>query len=604
MKNLNEYIKSRQPRNLSDFLILHKNILEKISKEQCQADKKIKIALLSSFTAKGLPETLFVKCCESGVMPEIYVSDYNQYAQEILNRESGLYSFASDLVILFIDTKILMGELFFSPYMADDRGRKELAEEKTKEILSLLNALRKNSSAKILVHNFEVPYHSPLGIADNKQKFGWRESIRFINDTLQEFAKNNNQIYLFDFDAFTGHIGKENAIDHKMYYLADVKFSWKYIPRLCDEYMAYIKAMLGVNRKCLVLDLDNTLWGGVIGEDGMGGIKLGPYPEGRPFWEMQKYILSLFRRGIILAINSKNNPEDVAKVFSEHPYMVLKEKHFASMRVNWNDKATNLKAIAEEINIGIDSLVFLDDDKLNRDLVKSLHPEALVVDMPDDSALYLKTLMEINDFNVWNITEEDMKRGEMYAGQRERNKFMGSVSNIDDYLTGLEMEVSIEGVDENNIPRIAQLTQKTNQFNLTTRRYSEEDIARMATENYLIAAISVKDKFGDNGITGVVIVGRKTESLSIDSFLLSCRIIGRRVENAILAYLVKIAGEAGAKTIIGEYIPTAKNLPAKDFFRNSGFVLIKKKNSGGELYQYDITKSFLCPGFIKLIIKK
>ncbi|MHC4455244.1 MAG: HAD-IIIC family phosphatase, partial [Planctomycetota bacterium] len=365
----------------------------------------------------------------------------------------------------------------------------------------------------------------------------------------------------------------------------------------------YIKPMLSLTRKCIVLDLDNTLWGGVIGEDGLEGIRLGPTSEGRPFQEFQRYLLSLFNRGVILAINSKNNLNDVVNVFNEHPYMILKEEHFSAMQINWDDKISNMKSIVEELNIGMESLVFIDDDKLNREMIKDALPEVLVVDLPEDTSLYLKTLMEINDFNTLQITEEDKKKGEMYAAQKGRHEIKKTVTDITEYLKKLETVVTIEKANYFTIPRIAQLTQKTNQFNMTTRRYMEEDIKQFTTgSNFLVVSAKVEDKFGDNGITGVVIVEKNKGKWRIDTFLLSCRVLGRKVEETLLAYIIEQAKKEKIEVLIGEFIQTKKNTPAEGFYKINGFSFIQKDNEK-EIWEYDLRNDYPFIDFIRLVRK-
>ena len=602
MKKIKEIISSKTISGIADYLNLYKCLMEEIKKRKLQNTKKIKVALLSSFTIQGIMETLFVKCCEIGIIPEFYIADYNQYAQEILDSNSGLYKFKPDLVIIFVDTRAFLGDQYFLPYQISDEQRKSQIDEKTKEMLLLVQKIKDKSSAKILLHNFEVPLHSPLGILENKQKFGFAESIETLNASLIDSFKDDSQVFVFDYDSFCSGIGKQNIMDYRMYYLADMKIDVKYIPHLCNEYLAYIKPLVSVTRKCIVLDLDNTLWGGIVGEDGLGGIKLGPTPEGRPFLEFQKYLLSLFNRGVVLAVNSKNNADDALEVFRKHPYMVLKEEHFAAMQINWNDKISNMKAIAKEINIGMDSLIFIDDDKLSREMVSKALPDVLVVDLPNDPSLYLIKLMEINDFNTFQLTEEDRNKGRMYAEQRKRAELQETATDITEYLKNLEMVVTIEKANSFNIPRISQLTQKTNQFNMTTRRYLEEDIKKFsASSNFMVLSVNVKDKFGDNGITGAAIVEKGVANWRIDSFLLSCRIIGRRVEETLLSYILKEAKKEKAKLLIGEFIPTKKNIPAKDFYKNNDFKLVKKEGNK-EILAHDVAKEYNFPDFIKVIV--
>ena len=600
MQKIINKIKLAQPTTISDFFTLYKEIKSELP--AADLVRRTKIAILASFTTRGFTETLFVKCCEIGVAPEIYVSNYNQYNQEILNETSGLYQFCPDLTIIFIDTRTLLGDLFFLSSHVPDEDRRKWAKEQRDNLISLIARVKSHSTGKILFHNFEVPHYSPLGILENKQQFGFIESVEWINWELRKKYKNDSQVFVFDFNAFSSNIGKSELLDYKMYYMGDLKIAFQHIPALCEDYLAYIKPLASKLRKCIVLDLDNTLWGGVVGEEGLSGIKVGATQAGRSFLEFQKHLLSLFQRGVVLAINSKNNLEDVQKVFREHPDMVLREEHFAAILANWNDKASNLRAIAEELNIGLDSLVFFDDEKINRELVRSELPEVLVVDLPDDPALFSKTLQAIHDFNIFQLTEEDKEKGRLYADDRRRQDSQVKATDITAYLRSLEMEVEIEEMNNFNLPRLSQLTQKTNQFNMTTRRYTEEHLRRFHDGGDLILSIRVRDKFGDNGIIGAVIVKKKFDDWFIDTLLLSCRVIGRKIEDALLSYLVRRAKESGVKKIIGQFIPTAKNAPAKDFYKNSGFRLVNNKGSI-ENWVYQVSEENIAPDFIKIIFK-
>jgi len=613
LKKIIKIISSKSINGVADYISLYKEIRQEIENAQLQEQKgikKIKLAILSSFTINGIKEVLSVKCCEIGVLPEFYIGNYNQYSQEILNKQSGFYKFEPDLAIVFIDIMAVLGEQYLLPYQISDKQRREWADEKLNEILSLIQKIKENLSAKVIIHNFEAPLRSPMGIYEGKHKLGFIESIELLNANLRESFKNDSQVFVFDYNSFCSKIGKQNIMDYKLYYLADMKIDLQYIPKLCDEYLGYIKPLMALNKKCIALDLDNILWGGIIGEDGLEGIRLGPTPEGMPFLEFQKYLLSLFQRGIILAVNSNNNIDDALRVFREHPYMALKEEHFAAMQINWNDKISNMKAIAEELNIGLDSIAFIDDDKLNREMIRKALPEVLVVELPEDSSLYLKTLMEMNDFNTFHITEEDKKKGSMYAEQRKRKEFHKNALDISEYLKGLEMTATIERANSFTIPRISQLTQKTNQFNMTTRRYLEEDIQKFSKNGrFLVVSVKVEDKFGDNGITGAAIVEKNIAlenniaAWRIDTFLLSCRVIGRKIEEALLAYIIKLAKKEKAKELIGEFIPTKKNVPARDFYKSNGFKLANIDN-GREIWIYNMDKGYAHPDFIKVIIKE
>jgi len=586
--------------SISDYFNNYNSIQNDLKKENNNEYKKMRIAVLSSSTVKGLKEVLFVKCYRLGILPEIVIGGYNQYNQEILDKNSNFYKFKPNLVIIDISIKSILGDLFFGYYQLNKNEKNELFENNIDHVKLFINKIKKNLKSKVILHNFEVPINSPFGIIDNKQIFSLITFIKKFNSELEKIFQKDNQVFIFDYDSFCSKWGKNNIIDYKMYYLGDIKINFNYLPKLCQEYISYIKPINGLIKKCIVLDLDNTLWGGIVGEDGLEGIKLGPTPEGRPFLEFQQYLLSLFNRGIILAINSKNNLEDALDVLRKHPNMILKENHFASIQINWNDKISNMKAIAKEVNISLDSLVFFDDDKLNREMIKNALPEVEVIDLPEDPSLYLKTLMEINDFNILSFSEEDRKKGQIYADQRKRLEFSNIASDITEYLKALNMVVKLERANSFTIPRISQLTQKTNQFNMTTKRYLEEDIKKISdSNNYLIFSIQVEDKFGDNGITGVVIVDKNIDIWEIDTFLLSCRIIGRRVEEIMLAYILEEAKKENIKKLIGKFIQTKKNIPAKKFYKKNGFTLVEGKENE-EIWEYPIEKEYKFPEFIRV----
>jgi FkbH-like protein len=562
-------------------------------------DKKIRIAILGSFTINGLEETLRVKCAQEKIEFISYVAGYNQYAQEILNTKSNLYKFAPDITFLILDTRSIMGNFFYSPYSLNTTERKEFAATKTDELLKLIDTFTKNSDSKIVVTNFNIPCYSPYGIIETKTEFGMRDMIREINSKLSSNLVNERSVFVYDFSQFMMYYGEANVFDYRKFLLGDIKISLDFIPHLANDLMSYIKAILGINKKCIVLDLDNTLWGGVVGEDGFDGIKLGPTSPGNAFVEFQQCLLSYWQRGIILAINSKNNYDDAMQVIRDHPYMILREKHFASMRINWNDKVSNLKEIANELNIGLNSIAYFDDDPVNREFVSSTMSEVLVVNLPEDPSLYAQALTSLNDFNVLQITDEDLSRGKMYLEQKARKELETSATNLDEFLKQLDIKITMKGADQSTIPRISQLTLKTNQFNLTTKRYQEEDIIKFSQGGTkLIGCAKVEDKFGDNGITGVFIVDKESPSeWNIDTFLLSCRVLGRGVEDAILGHILQKAKSEGVKKVKGTYIPTKKNMPCEHFLSNYGF------SEEDKFWSYSLNNPVKMPDYIKMVIE-
>ena len=579
-------------KSLSNYIALSKNI------DDLKYDKKLKVAILSSFTINGLNETLHVKCSELGIRYQSYLAGYNQYNQELLNSESKLYDFCPDVIFLIIDIRNLLGDSFHDAHNMSDDERKILAKEKITELKNLIQTFENNSNSKLIITNLNVPSYSPNGIIEFKLKFGFHEMIEEINNSLRQISKNNGSVYVYDFRQFISKFGEQNIFDYRQFHLGDIQISFNFIPYLANDLMNYIKPMSGSNRKCIVLDLDNTIWGGIVGEDGFDGIELGDTPNGKAFVEFQKDLLSLWNQGIILAINSKNNVEDAMKVISEHPNMVLREKNFANIQINWDDKAINLKKIADEINIGLNSIVFFDDDKINCERIKQEFPEVLTVNLPNDPSEFSPILKELNDFHVLQRTDEDKKRGEMYAQQRERNKFEKSVSNLDDFLKDLDIRVNIKKSNDYLIPRISQLTLKTNQFNLTTKRYQEEEIRNLSNDKkFTVGCAQVLDKFGDNGITGVFIIEKNPKFWFIDTFLLSCRIMGRGVENAIISHILKNAKDEGVETVKAKFTPTQKNKPAQNFLSDYGFE--KEEN----FWIYKLNSEIKTPNHLKVEIE-
>ncbi len=553
-------------KTLSEYLTLAKNI------DALKCEPKLKVGILSSFTLNGLNEVLKVKCSDLGIQYQSYISGYNQYNQEILNSKSDLYKFSPDITFLVIDIRNFLGENFYQPYKISSNERKNLVKEKISEIKNIIQNFEKNSNSKLIITNFNIPFYSPSGIIESKSEFGFHEMIEDINRSLREISRTHNSVYIFDFNRFVSKYGEKNIFDYRQFHVGDIQISFNFIPFFANELIGYIKPMTSKNKKCIVLDLDNTLWGGVIGEDGFDGIELGHTSNGKAFVEFQKELLSLWKEGIILAVNSKNNFDDAMKVIREHPEMVLRERNFASIQINWNDKAENMKQISNELNIGLNSFVFFDDDNLNQERVKQEFPEILTLDLPEDPSQYAPILKDLNDFNVLQRTQEDANRGEMYAQQRERKEFENSVSNLDEFLKQLDIRVKIKKSDEFLIPRISQLTLKTNQFNLTTRRYQEEDIRKFSNDkSFKVGCAQVTDKFGDNGITGAFIVKKDDDVWTIDTFLLSCRIMGRGVENAILTEILKDAKNNKIQEVKAEFIPTEKNKPAENFLLEYGF---------------------------------
>ena len=549
--------------------------------------KKIKVAILSSFTINGLEEALRVKCAESDITCATYLCGYGQYNQDILDQSSKLYEFSPDITFMIIDTRSVLSTLFYTPYTIPANDRRTYIDKRVADFVNLVKTFKNRTGSKLVLTNCSIPTYSPYGICEVRTEYGLKEMVYDFNARLSDAFKSDPQVFLFDFNSFVAKYGEINVLDYRQFLVGDIKVSLSYIPHLAEELMGYVKANLGVNRKCIVLDLDNTLWGGIIGEDGFDRIDLSLKPPGMAFMEFQRVLLALYQRGVILAINSRNNEDEALRAIRDHPFMVLREEHFATMKINWSDKISNMKEIAQELNIGLDSIVYFDDDPINRELMSKAIPQIKTIDLPDDPSLYASTLMQINDFNTLVMTNEDRKRGEMYREEHKRTELKRSSSNLEDFLKQLEIRVTMKKANNFTIPRIAQLTLKTNQFNLTTRRYQEEDVKTLAQDHTkLIGCAQTQDKFGDNGITGVYIVNKNhvDKEWCIDTFLLSCRVMGRGIEDAMMGYILSKAKEEGVIKVKAEFIPTKKNKPCEQLLPNFGF----KKEGEQWVYTYNV----------------
>ena len=558
-------------------------------------NKIIRISFLGSFSLNGFEETIRVQCNEEKINCITYDAPYNQFNQEVLDENSNWHKFNSDITFLIIDNRAILGDLFYFPYDYSEEERKRILDEKFLELKTLIDKITQKTKSKLVVTNFVIPTFSPFGIYESKTTYGLKDMILELNHKLKESCRDYDSVFLFDFNSFVTKFGEKNILENKKMFVGDIRISFDLIPYLMYEFLGFIKPVLGLSKKCIVLDLDNTLWGGIIGEDGIEGINLGPDPLGRSFMEFQKVIKSLAKRGIILAINSKNNQEDAMKVIKEHPYMILEENDFACLKINWNDKIANMRDIANELNIGLDSMVFFDDDPSNRELIRISIPEIQVIELPKDPSTYSTILRESNEFNVLKITDDDFKRSKTYLQERERRSLESKTENLDDYLKKLEIKVKVHKANKFSIPRISQLTLKTNQFNLTTKRYQEEEIKKFSEDKKMIVGCAeVQDKFGDSGITNVFIIKMNDKEWFLDTFLLSCRIMGKGIEEGILGKILEMAKKEGIKKVRANFIPTQKNKPSENFLIDYGF------EQEGNDWVFNLEKSIKIPEYLEV----
>jgi len=539
--------------------------------------RELRLALLASSNLDLLEKPLTEQLAEKGFSPKIWNPGFNQYKQAILDPSSGLYQDKSEVILLLLDAADLFAGCLAHPYKHSIDDIPTIVEAAKEEVSSLVSTIAARlPSATVFLNTLSSSdlsgtYH---GLEYNSG-FSFRQIVASYNTSLRELARNYAYVVIVDVEALIEVIGAERWYDPRLWYLGRIRLSAYAHALLASEYANYIAACWGDVRKCIVLDLDNTLWGGIIGEDGMTGIQIGYEGIGLAFVDFQRELLNLQQKGILLAICSKNNPDDAFEVIRKHPAMVLREEHFAAAQINWNDKAENIRDIARQLNIGVDSLVFIDDNPVERQRVREVVPEVVVPEWPHDPSYYKRALFQMagEHFLMFDVTDDDRRRGEMYQVQVERKRLEESARNLDTFFRSLQMKLTISTVDAQTLPRVAQLTQKTNQFNLTTRRYTESEIAALSADvGCRIYWLKLEDRFGPNGIVGVLILRKQSADLwHIDTFLLSCRVIGRTVEQALLGYAIHDLKELGATCLTGEYFPTAKNEIVATLYANLGF---------------------------------
>jgi len=431
------------------------------------------------------------------------------------------------------------------------------------------------TQATILISNFSRLTDSQAGIADLQMDMGEAEFYAEINLALLRAFKGDQRVFVFDIDHLLSCYGKIRCYDAKMYHLAKIEWDEAVLPQLAAGLLPYINACRGSAKKCLVLDLDNTLWGGIVGEDGVHGIKIGHGDaEGEAYLEFQYAVRTLLERGIILAICSKNNPEDVDEVFSQRNEMVLSKDDFSAIQVNWDYKYLNIQKIAADLNIGIDSIVFVDDNPAECALVREALPQVTTVHLSGDPSQFAGTLMRLKVFEKLFITSEDKDKLLQYQQNDKRIEQKQIFGNIDDYLKSLGTQVMIEAASEKNSSRVHQLFTKTNQFNLTTKRYTPSDIEGFLKDtHWYLSIVHVKDNFGDLGIIGLYLIEVNDSIARIDSFVLSCRAMGRGIETCIMNNIKQDFLNSGKCSVLqGLFRPTAKNKPASTFFMDQGFL--------------------------------
>ncbi len=527
------------------------------------AKRHCRLAVLSSFTADVLAPILRAQAFGAGIDLEIYLAPFNQIVQEIQQPHSKLAQFRPDAVLFAMDWRWLGLE-------EEETDAAGVIQQRLEQIEDLWKACQERLHCFALQCNFEVPPAPAYGRLSAALAGGRGRLLRALNLELWAAAERTSGVAIVDVEETAAGFGKQNWSDPVLWQVAKQYPSAAAVSAFGREIVAVLRAVYGLAAKCVALDLDGTLWGGVIGEDGLNGIQLGGSPAGEAFVDFQKYLQSLGKSGVLLAVCSKNNEADARQPFLQHPEMVLKEKDIAVFCANWQPKEENLRTIARAVNIGMDAIVFIDDNPAERARIREKLPEVEVIELPLEPAGYPSALARARLFEKLTLTGEDRGRTASIQKNQERETLAATAGSVDEYLSGLGIKVELAPFDEANLPRIVQLINKTNQFNVTTRRRTDAEVRMLMDSGSYTQAMRVADRLGDSGLTGVLIAVPAGATLRLDTWLMSCRVLGRRLEEAMFSALVEHARSRGFERIECEFIPTAKNSVVEDLFERLG----------------------------------
>ena len=552
-----------------------------------------RLALVSSYTTTQLVPLLRLAARRLGIALEIYESHYGQYRQDIIDPQSEMYTFAPDFIVVAVHE----GDVGLPEHSATPQ---EDVEKELNRWTTLWQAAARNGKARIIQHNFALPPEAPMGHLGARLAGSRYMMTQALNARLGEQA--STRVSIVDCERLSSLFGKQQWFDPKYWYLSKQAVALGALPLLARHTAAVIAADLGLSRKCVVLDLDNTLWGGVIGEDGLAGIKLGGGADGEAFVAFQEYLLKLKSKGVILTVCSKNNEADAKEPFEKHPEMRIRLEDIAVFVASWKHKSDQIRMIAETLNIGLDAVVFVDDNPVERAAVRQLVPQVDVIPMPADPTQYTRALSQYLLFETSSFTAEDAARTDQYRAKAQIAAMESSADSIEDFYRSLRMQAVVSPFTEVDLPRVAQLIGKSNQFNLTTRRHGMAQLQTFVDDPACVhMSIRLRDCFTDHGLVGLIIAVAEGDTLDIDTWLMSCRVIGRTVEAEMLQYVCRRAEQLGCTKIRGTYIPTAKNPMVKDIFAKFGFSLLDEDN-GVTTWIYDLqTQGPIKNEFIELI---
>lgn len=565
--------------------------LKKLSKTDASALPQYSLAVLGDCATQHLATALRGYGVSVGIRLNVFDADYDQIDAQVMAPDSELYRFAPQGVLLQMCTEKLQEAFYDCP----PEARASFAEDTYARIRQIWSRIGSRIPATVLQCNFPLIDDGVFGQFGNKTEQSFLFQQRKLNYLLMQGCQEAKNTFLIDLDALQTALGRSTFADPKLYYVAKMPISLAALPAAAKLVVDVARSLQGAVKKCLVLDLDNTLWGGVIGDDGLSGIQIGELGTGHAFSDFQKWLKELKNRGILLTVCSKNNEDTAKEPFEKHPEMVLRLEDFSMFVANWEDKARNIRTIQQSLNIGMDSMVFLDDNPFERELVRTMIPEITVPELPEDPALYLQYLRGLDLFETASYSREDAGRTEQYREKAQRAAFEAAFQSYDDYLEALQMRASAAAFDPFHYPRIAQLTQRSNQFNLRTVRYTEAEIEALAQDDSRIGLyFTLKDKFGDHGLISVVVLEKQPEdTLFISEWLMSCRVLKRGMEEFIVDKILSVAAQQGFRRVVGEYIPTPKNAMVKDLYEQLGFARLENGRFQAEVSGFPYHKTFI-----------
>lgn len=550
---------------------------KKAIKNSSGMGKTVNIAIVGDVATQFIATSIQGEAILRGYNPNLYEADYNQVEMQVMDPNSELHNFNADYTVIYQSSHKLLEH----HSLLDSVNQERLADERIEFVKTICEQIK----GRIIYYNYPEIDDTVFGSFSSKVSSSFNYQICKLNYKLNELSQQYPNLFICNLSGIQAKLGRDVIFTPSVYINTEMVLSIDCLPYVASRTMDIISSAEGQFKKCLILDLDNTLWGGVVGDDGWEGIQIGHgLGIGKAFTEFQQWIKKLKNRGIILAVCSKNFEDKAKEPFEKNPEMVLKLDDIAVFIANWNNKADNIRTIQQILNIGFDSMVFLDDNPFERNMVRENIPGITVPELPEDPSDYLEYLYSLNLFETASYSEGDKDRTKQYQVEAQRVSFQKSFTNEEDYLKSLNMVSEVKGFDKFNTPRVAQLSQRSNQFNLRTVRYTENEIAEIEKDDtYATFSFTLSDKFGDNGLVCVIIMKKTdSETLFIDTWFMSCRVLKRGMEHFTLNIIVDWAKRNGFKKMIGEYLPTPKNGMVANHYTNLGF----KKIEGTEAEQF------------------